>query len=256
VQCVLKVCDLFHVLQEKMLRKLCIIVSYYARDNADKLLELLTAINGHGCNLIVVENIDAGSASSLPQLDIEVIQNRNCGMNIGAWNSGFVRNKNYDAYLFLQDECFLKKSGFVHAILDRLNRDRDIGMLGETINRKWAHSWQELRNSKLNSFEADHTIAGAPARRVDTYLAAMHAWGVPPGSSGEHLRALIWAFPGNAMRKMGGFPVGRNKGECIAAEIAVSRKIIAMGLRFDQIEQEPFSYFGHIEWRSDGLSKR
>jgi hypothetical protein len=239
-----------------MLSELCIVVSYYARGNADTLLELLTAIDGHGCNLIVVENIDAGSVSSLPELDVEVIQNENCGMNIGAWNYGFLRNKNYDAYLFLQDECFVKRSGFVDAILNRLNGDKDIGMLGETINRKWAYSWQELRDSNLNYFEPDHTGAGAPARRVEAYLAAMQAWGVPPGVSGEHLRSLAWAFPGDVMRKMGGFPVGRNKGECIAAEIAVSRRIIAMGLSIDQIAQEPFSYFGHVEWRSDGSSKR
>jgi hypothetical protein len=65
----------------------------------------------------------------------------------------------------------------------------------------------------------------------------------------------VWFFPGTMLRLLGGFPVGANRGECVAAEIAVSRKIVSLGYRFDQICEPPFSFFGHSEWRSDGLSK-
>lgn len=239
-----------------MLESFLIIVSYYQKRNKSTLLRLLSSLEKYKSNVVVVENIDDNEFSLALDLDFEVIKNKNIGMNIGAWNTGFLRHKNYDAYLFLQDECFLKREGFVSAILDRFKKEKDLGMLGETINRKWAHPWPILSSSTLNTFEAGHAVSANPARRVDAYLATMRSWGISPGATGEHLRSLIWAFPGDVMRRMGGFPVGRNRGECIAAEIAVSRNIIAMGLRFAQIEHEPFSYFGHEEWRADGESKR
>jgi hypothetical protein len=128
-------------------------------------------------------------------------------------------------------------------------------MLGESLNRKWNHPWETLTNSPLNNYCDDHFIGSGCSRRVDTYLSAMQSWGVDPGETGAHLRSLVWAIRGDVLRQMGGFPIGNNKGECIAAEISVSRRVIQMGLEFDQIDRAPFFYFGHLEWRSDGSSK-
>jgi hypothetical protein len=176
-------------------------------------------------------------------------------MNIGAWGQGFAERGNADLYIFLQDECFLKQNNFVEAIEKRFVNDRSLGMLGESLNIRWSKPWTELILGALNVQEAEHLINGSPSRRVDTYLHFIRSWGIEPGATGSHLRSLMWAFPGEVIRKLGGFPVGKNRGECIAAEIAVSRAILMMGYRIGQISEASFSFFGHAEWRSDGMSK-
>jgi hypothetical protein len=238
-----------------MLNELLIVISFYSKRNRGNLLNLLTSLEGFEGEVLVVENIDSDAISSLTDIDAEVILNVNRGMNIGAWNRGFLERRDYDTYLFLQDECFLKKDGYVEAILSRFKKNPKLGMLGESLNRKWNHPWETLTNSPLNNYCDDHFIGSGCSRRVDTYLSAMQSWGVDPGETGAHLRSLVWAIRGDVLRQMGGFPIGNNKGECIAAEISVSRRVIQMGLEFDQIDRAPFFYFGHLEWRSDGSSK-
>jgi hypothetical protein len=237
---------------------LSIIISYFASRDLSSLKRLVNDLSMLNFEVIIVVNYDKFDVvldSYFSQLSHKVIWNKNLGMNIGAWNRGFHANPSADFYLFLQDECFLKKDGFIGSLTSRFRRELDLGMLGESINRRWAQPWPTMANSNLNRLDIGHFVEGRPARRVDCYLNAMRNWGVNPGVTGEHLRSLVWAFPGNVLRKLGGFPLGRDKGECIAAEIAVSREIVNMGYRFDQVSPTPFTFFGHSEWRPDGSSK-
>ena len=48
---------------------------------------------------------------------------------------------------------------------------------------------------------------------------------------------------------MNGFLHGANFGECIAAEIAATKRVEEIGLRALQVSAEPFVFFGHREWR-------
>jgi hypothetical protein len=105
-----------------MLNELLIVISFYSKRNRGNLLNLLTSLEGFEGEVLVVENIDSDAISSLTDIDAEVILNVNRGMNIGAWNRGFLERRDYDTYLFLQDECFLKKDGFVEAILSRFKK--------------------------------------------------------------------------------------------------------------------------------------
>jgi hypothetical protein len=235
--------------------KFRIIVSYYATRNVETLLALLDSLRDYSDFISVIANTDLNHQHLGLDLDVPIIYNKNIGMNIGAWNRGFQEFPSEDFYIFLQDECFIKADGFIELISKRFKNNPNLGLLGETINKRWDQPWSELLGSQLNSFEAEHEIAGIPSRRVDTYLHHLKRWKIHPGPTARHLRSLIWALPGKIMREIGGFPVGNNKGECIAAEIAVSRKIAELGYKFDQMGVCPFSYFGHAEWRSDGLSK-
>jgi hypothetical protein len=115
--------------------------------------------------------------------------------------------------------------------------------------------WESLRRSGFNVLSPEHSINQVPVPRVDFYLHCMEAWGIEPGKTGRHLRSLIWFVPGDIMAKLGGFPQGDNKGECIAAEIGVSRKIEQLGHSFRQIREVPFSYIYHTEWQRDGFRK-
>jgi hypothetical protein len=232
-----------------------IIISYYAARPKEPLLRLLTELRNFMPSIILIVNSDGPDQGLWQHNSLRIIKNANVGMNIGAWNRGFLAESDADFYLFLQDECYVRRRDFIETIVSRFRAEKDLGMLGETVNKKWNQPWSAIAKSPLNTMDPDHFIGDLPAKRVETYLNAMSIWGIEPGSTGTHLRSLVWAFPGNVMRELGGFPIGRNKGECIAAEIAVSRKILSLGYRFDQIAKKPFFLFGHSEWRDDGLSK-
>jgi hypothetical protein len=232
-----------------------IVISYYAQRSPKPLMSLLKELSGYASQTLIVANVE--NINELPILagGFKVVANKNVGMNIGAWHRGFLEDSDADYYLFLQDECFLKKDKFLDLIIRRFKGNPRLGMVGESMNYKWGRSWLELTSSPLNTYASDHLIDGKSAKRVQAYLSAMFAWGIEPGESAAHLRSLVWAFPGAVMRRLGGFPLGMNKGECIAAEIAISRKVVSLGYIFDQITPTPFTYFGHREWRSDGSTK-
>ena len=178
----------------------------------------------------------------------------NIGMNIGGWNDAFFTLPNYEYYVFIQDECVILNDNFIHFYKDQLN-EKDIGMIGESMNPKWNQSWETLLNSPLNSIDNDHLENGLPVPRVAFYLSMLKKWKINPSNNASHLRSLIWGFKNNVLQQINGFPVGSNKGECIAAEIGVSKKIEAIGLQIQQVKKDPFSFIYHTEWRKDGYSK-
>jgi hypothetical protein len=232
-----------------------IIISYYYARPLDRLIALLVSLSEFRDQITVVINGNLGDLTPLYAQGVRVISRENEGMNIGAWSRGFRERGEADLYIFLQDECFLKRHNFIQAIESVFRSNGSLGMVGESLNPRWAKPWELLESEGVNVYEVDHLINGIPSRRVDTYLHFMRSWGVEPGSSGVHLRSLVWAFPGEVMRALGGFPIGRNRGECIAAEIAVSRKVVMMGYQISQISDGAFTFFGHSEWRPDGFSK-
>jgi hypothetical protein len=110
-----------------------------------------------------------------------------------------------------------------------------MGLVGESFNSKWNKPWSELQKKKADSAMPDHFVDGKPAHRVSAYLDFMARHNINPGRNGGHLRALIWALRGDTLRAIDGFPIGNNYGECIAAEIAVSKKVEALGLEVVQL---------------------
>ena len=53
------------------------------------------------------------------------------------------------------------------------------------------------------------------------------------------------------LEQIGGFPLGANYGECIAAEIGVSRSVVAHGMGLGMVGPAPFHVFRHHEWNQD-----
>ena len=83
----------------------------------------------------------------------------------------------------------------------------------------------------------------------------MKKWGIKPGLTGLHLRSLVWGFKREVLEELFPFPIGKTKEECIASEIAVSKKVEQLGLKVTQIHKKPFKYISHVEWKLDGSSK-
>lgn len=233
------------------------VVSFYAPRPVDDLLALMNSLKHQQKETIIVINSDQvnGEPEFQDLNGWSAIVTPNRGMNIGAWQQGFLARPNEDFYFFFQDECFVKQSGFFEACMDRFANEPRLGMLGESLNFKWNHRWEDMRRSNLNWQDTDHQINGVPIDRVDYYLITMARMGIDPGETGLHLRSLCWAFRGDALRAIGGFPIGHTKGECIAAEIGVSRQVLQHGYQFDQLCATPFTYVGHREWKSDGSAK-
>jgi len=230
-----------------------IVISHYSARDKAALYALLKKISDITSHILVVINDDSAVSESFSKLgDFPVITRPNIGMNIGSWNSAHANFPNYKYYIFLQDECSLLRGDFIEAYKKELST-KNVGMTGESINHKWDKSWVELFHSPLNY--VIENAAGHRISRVEHYLAAMSGWGINPGGSGRHLRSLVWGLNQDALRRIGRFPEGCNKEECIAAEISVSKKIEEIGLTVTQISKTPFSFFKHEEWRLDGHSK-
>lgn len=229
-----------------------IVISHYAIRQKVSLENLLSQARAVGVDIVLVINDDNVHEDQIYVEDgIKYIKRQNVGMNIAAWWCAYSKFSNYENYIFFQDECVIINNNFVSAYISKLSQS-NVGLVGESINYKWDRPWLEIANSGLNY---QIQINNSPISRVNFYLLMLRHWNINPGSSGKHMRALVWAFKRSTLEKIGAFPMGINKDECIAAEIAVSKKIEEIGLLVEQAGPLPFLYVKHLEWRSDGMSK-
>lgn len=147
-------------------------------------------------------------------------------------------------------ECYVVRKNWL-AAFRRRGAEPGIGMIGESLNESWDRSWRDLRREQEGVLLTEHRIDGKCVNRVDYYLKFFGEVGIAPGPSGRHLRSLVWYFRGDVLSRIGGFPQGRNYAECIAAEIGVSKRVEGLGLRVEQLDDEPFRYIRHREWNQD-----
>lgn len=233
-----------------------VVISHYDRRPIEPLVELLDSIQQHDAgaahHCVVMTN--STHASTLPACVTSRVDahahRANRGMNIGAWDAAWLRWGGRPAYLFLQDDCFIAREGWLQAMLERL-ADPATGLVGESMNVAWAKPWSVLREAQGRDVLPEHTLGGQPANRVDVYLAEMRRHGIDPGPTGRHLRSLVWGVRGDVMSRLDGFPQGSDYGTCIAAEIGTSRAVEAMGLRLEEVGPSPFHYIRHRDWNQD-----
>jgi hypothetical protein len=236
--------------------QLCVVISFYDRRSSDKLEALLSSMCRFdagvpfACQVVVNRTNDQDLTLPPCPFPRAIAYRENVGMNIGAWEHGWRMNAESQHYLFLQDECLVVREKWGAAFSERC-ADPSVGLVGEAFNPAWEHSWDRLKALHCGSSLLDHFVDGRPAGRIEAYLDAMKRWGVDPGASGRHLRSLAWAASRDTLRLIGGFPIGANYGECIAAEIAVSRKCEANRQRLVQVREAPFHFVHHREWTQE-----
>jgi hypothetical protein len=239
-----------------MIDKTLVVISYYDRRPINNLLELTESLHqysaGEEFDVCVIVNRTKNESISIPQLSSAAIRYRhNVGMNIGAWDHGWRTCSGYKSYLFLQDECYVIRDHWLSAYRAVLERP-SVGMVGESLNMLWDKPWRELRKLFANIILPEHQIEAKCVNRVDFYLEFFKAHGVDPRVGGRHLRSVVWFLSAEVLQAIDGFLIGRNYGECIAAEIAASKKVEALGLAVVQAnEQEEFFYIRHLEYNQD-----
>lgn len=234
-----------------------IVISHYDRRPLNPLLNLFEAMDRFDFGVSrprVAVVVNATGNGELPPRSLpagtEVLYRPNLGMNIGAWDAGYRAFAGCSHCVFLQDECYPTRHGWLASLLEPLN-DPSVGLVGESLNASWDRPWAELRSANEGVEMPEHLIDGKPGNRVDVYLNVFKHWKIAPGSTGAHLRSLVWAARREVLDAIGGFPLGANYGECIAAEIAVSRAIIAKGWRLATVSDTPFHSVRHLEWNQD-----
>ena len=234
--------------------KTLVTISHYNKRNKNNLIQLIKSLKNLNYDLFIVINDDNCSFEKNKVFqNIKTLIRPNTGMNIGSWNSSYLNNSNFDFYIFVQDECKILNFDFVKNYVSELSKN-DVGITGESINYKWANKWENIANSSLNYIVGYNSLK-RPVYRVQYYLSLMKKWGIEPGLTGLHLRSLVWGFKREVLEKLFPFPLGNTKEECIASEIAVSKKVEQLGLKVTQVHEKPFKYISHFEWKLDGSSK-
>jgi len=230
------------------------IISAYEPRGTERAFDLAKQLHEYVDQVVVVINSDNATESLCDHAEKwSTVYRPNRGMNLGAWSEGLGHCAEENHVICLQDECRLEDAGFVGAYKGLFERN-GAAMVGESLNPKWAIPWSDLRGSGLDYALVD--ASGNQASRVDYYLACFKQWGIQPGNTGRHLRALVWGFSRELRQSLRSLPYGNNKEQCIAAEIGVSQFVENnLVTAVCQSSEKPFKYFSHEEWRRDGLSK-
>jgi hypothetical protein len=224
-----------------------VVVAHYNARPADALVALLDQIHeqpsGWRFDVCVVVNQAQPVPLKLPERHrrTRLLYRENTGFNIGAWNHGWRQAPGYDRYLFLQDECRIVGNPWLSPFMRRLNR-QGVGLVGESWFAPRPITWDE----QAAEYAHDH-----PHR--DNFFRMAHSWllrrGIDPGGHVDHLQSLVLATRRDVLERMNGFRIGPDKEQAIAAEIAISRAVVALGLRCTQVGFFPFSCIEHPQWR-------
>ena len=95
--------------------KTLITISHYNKRNKLNLTNLLKSLKNQNSDLLIVMNDDVSSFEKNDIFqNIKTLIRPNTGMNIGSWNSSYLNNKNYDFYIFVQDEFKILNIDFVN----------------------------------------------------------------------------------------------------------------------------------------------
>jgi hypothetical protein len=230
---------------------LAVVVSHWTGHPRRYLRRLLGGMRRHdpGVPVSLCVACNGGDRAPLEARDLALFEGRivnreNRGYNIGAWDAGFRAMPGFDAYLFLQSECVIRRPGWGDAFAFRLAHDPGVGVLGEAV--MWDRmGWDYIKRATARDLGRDPAEAAAG---IDFYRAEMARRGIPAGPEGTHVQSLVMAIRGDLLRAMDGLPTGESYEESVACEVAISRRAEAMGYRVARVSDRPFRYVGHPQW--------
>ena len=181
-----------------------------------------------------------------------ILRRENVGFNLGAWDHAWRRLPEYDYYLFMQDDCFVRRKNWLRRFSQRFAKEKDCGLVGEHFNSGWNRPWDEL----LGLCTGEYNVSAQKSQRAARYLHLLKQWGVPAGHTAAHLTTVVQFTSRRLLEEVDGYPIRAAYQEAIAAEIGFSRKIVAAGYCLRQLERWRHSYIGHPQWPSESLWER
>ena len=156
----------------------------------------------------------------------------------------------HEFFLFLQDDCYLKRPIWVYDFEFRPENDPGIGLLGEEV--MWEDmTWEYIRKATDRDLGRTAWPEGEPVHPLDAYQELLKNHGVPLGAVGTHLPSLILYTSRKVLEEVGGFPfMGSTYRQAVACEIGISRVIEAKGYRISRVKDASFHLIGHPQWTS------
>ncbi|MBX3414321.1 MAG: hypothetical protein KF708_16660 [Pirellulales bacterium] len=238
-----------------------VIVSHYDARPIEPLVQLLDGLAetpaGFPYEVRVVINHETWRPCELPERHrhLTVVHRENRGFNIGAWEQGWRLDPPRDAYLFLQDECIVARENWLLPFVEKASQS-DVGLVGERIPPTWDLSWSHLEWQFGKKILPGHEVSGRQVDRLTCYRDFWRRQGIPPAPTGAHVQSLVMFARREVLARIGGFPLGQNYGEAIAAEIGASFLVRALGLRLCEVGETAFTCFNHPQWLSRAAQHR
>lgn len=233
----------------------CVVVSHWVGHNLRVTRRLLRDMQrrpaGRPFDLVIVCNGGGLRAEDLPSppegVTLRIVNRENQGYNIGAWDAGWRAALGYDYYLFLQDECRIRRVGWLIAFETRHRALGPPALLGEGL--MWPDmTWDEVIASARRDLKRPGTGQGAETP-VEMYRHLLAEMGIPEGPVATHLQSLVLFSDGVLLSRMDGFPNRSAYREAVACEIGISRKAAALGAQVARVDPEAnFSLIAHPEW--------
>lgn len=232
--------------------ELLVVVSHDSSLPVEPLVGLLDSLRAFPAgNPFTVRVVVGGNGPTveLPERHrgVEIVRHSGTGDHLGAWDAAWRAGPAYAAYLFVRGECRAVRADWA-AAFHRAASQPGVGLVGECFSPTWDAPWDVLAGRFRGHGLGDHAVAGRPAERVASYLEFFRRHGIAPGDRGDHLQGLVLFATRPVLERVRGFPVGRNPGEVIAAEIGFSKKVQAAGLALLQVAPDAFTYVEHPHW--------
>ena len=181
----------------------------------------------------------------------KIFVRENTGFNLGAWNYAWRFLPQYENYLFMQDDCYIKKDNWLKDFIQCFNSIKKCGLVGEYLNKSWDMPWTELTGA-----DGKHKVSKKKRERAGFYIETLRKWGIPKGETASHLTSVVHFTSRKVLEEVDGYIIVDDYHEAIAAEIAFSKKIQNKGYEIVQIGKKRHSRIGHRQWISDGFFPR
>ncbi len=234
----------------------CVVICHWVGHKPRRLHQLLDQMGkvdaGAPFDLAIVVNGGDRRPLTLPPrfdpLRPKILNRENHGYNLGAWDHGWRTATDHDYYLFLQDECFLKRPNWIADFEFRMDHDPGVGLLGEFL--MWQQqTWDFVRASTDRDLGRSAWPEDEPTHPIDTYKALLRERGLPLTAIGEHLSTIILFTSRKILEEVDGFPIlGDSYRQGVAVEIGFSRLLAERGYRLALIRDRPFTVIGHRQW--------
>ncbi len=203
---------------------------------------------------LCANGLDYSPPAELVPLFTKVLVRENIGYNLGAWDHAWRQLPGYDRYLFLQDECLVKRPKWLGDFIRCFDSTPACGLVGEHLIRAWDKPWSELTEQKDRDARDGRSSEQAALARF--YRETLARWGIPEGPTARHLTGVVHFTSRSILEEVGGYNLGRSYQEVIAAEIGFSRKIEAHGYSVVQIGRRRHSRIGHPQWNRQDFFAR